>query len=413
MSMETKAFTWLFHFLLLLMVGRASVVAGARGKPVIFDVRNFGARADGRSDDSKALLEAWKAACGSSGVVKIVIPAGTYLVGPTKFKGPCKNVLSLKVHLQGILKATTSLDQYRSAKWVEFGWVKRLILVGGTFDGQGAASWPFNKCPKQKNCKVLPTSILFVNNNNTVVRGITSVNSKFFHIGILRCRNFNGSNIKIIAPANSPNTDGIHLERNTGVTLSRLSIGTGDDCVSVGHGNTDVTITGVKCGPGHGISVGSLGKYNGEQDVTGLVVKNCVIRGTTNGVRIKTWENSPSATIATNLTFENIVMKNVDKPILIDQQYCPYHKCDSSAPSQVKISNIKFKNISGTTNYPEAVTLRCSQGLPCKDVSLQDVSLKYVGGKNSFSTEHKTTLTSTCINVKPTFMGIQNPPPCL
>lgn len=85
------------------------------------------------------------------------------------------------------------------------------------------------------------------------MKDITSVNSKFFHIALLSNANFKASGIKIVAPAESPNTDGIHLERNTAVTISKSEIGTGDDCISVGQGNHDITIAGIKCGPGHGI----------------------------------------------------------------------------------------------------------------------------------------------------------------
>lgn len=57
------------------------------------------------------------------------------------------------------MKASTNLKLYvQGDDWFEFGWVDRLTLTGGgTFDGQGAVSWPYNKCPKNKNCKVLPT----------------------------------------------------------------------------------------------------------------------------------------------------------------------------------------------------------------------------------------------------------------
>lgn len=96
-------------------------------------------------------------------------------------------------------------------------------------------------------------NVKFMGMNKTVVRGITSLNSKFFHIALVECKNFKGSKIKISAPANSPNTDGIHIERSSSVYFSGSHIGTGDDCISVGQGNSQVTITGVTCGPGHGI----------------------------------------------------------------------------------------------------------------------------------------------------------------
>lgn len=62
-------------------------------------------------------------------------------------------------NLQGHLKATTDLSEYGfSAGWVEFGWVEGLTLTGGgTLDGQGAKAWPYNDCPTDSNCKLLPT----------------------------------------------------------------------------------------------------------------------------------------------------------------------------------------------------------------------------------------------------------------
>lgn len=73
--------------------------------------------------------------------------------------------------------------------------------------------------------------------------------------------------------------------------------------------------------------MGSLGKYLNEGDVSGLVVRDCTMTGTMNGIRIKTWPNSPGSSAATNMTFENIVMKNVTNPIIIDQSYCPFTSC--------------------------------------------------------------------------------------
>ena len=84
-------------------------------------------------------------------------------------------------------------------------------------------------------------------------------------------------------------------------------------------------------------SVGSLGKYPNEEDVTGLVVKDCKMTGTTNGIRIKTWPNSPGSSAATNMTFKNIVMNNVSNPIIIDQTYCPSSTCSSKVTNSNNI----------------------------------------------------------------------------
>lgn len=70
-------------------------------------------------------------------------------------------------------------------------------------------------------------------------------------------------------------------------------------------------------------SVGSLGKYENEEDVYGITVKNCTLVGTENGIRIKSWPAGKTPSKASSMIFQNILMNNVRNPIVIDQQYCP------------------------------------------------------------------------------------------
>ena len=72
--------------------------------------------------------------------------------------------------------------------------------------------------------------------------------------------------------------------------------------------------------------MGSLGLYPHEAPVIGIRVKNCTLTDTTNGVRVKTWPDSPQGS-ATGMHFENLIMNNVANPIYIDQEYCPYFQC--------------------------------------------------------------------------------------
>ncbi|CAL9158946.1 unnamed protein product [Musa hybrid cultivar] len=144
---------------------------------------------------------------------------------------------------------------------------------------------------------------------------------------IFQSRDITLDSIKITAPGDSPNTDGIHIADSTNIQVTNSVIGTGDDCISIGPGCTNLTIFNVICGPGHGISIGSLGKNANEKDVTGLTVRQCTLTGTSNGLRIKTWPSSPSSLKATGFVFEDIIMNNVYNPIIIDQNYCPYVNC--------------------------------------------------------------------------------------
>lgn len=74
------------------------------------------------------------------------------------------------------------------------------------------------------------------------------------------------------------------------------------------------------------------------------------------------------------------------------------------SPSKVKLSDITFKNIRGTTSSPVAVTLECSKGVPCQNVKLEDVHLDPAGGG--------TVAKSSCLNVQAKYAGTQIPPPC-
>lgn len=78
-------------------------------------------------------------------------------------------------------------------------------------------------------------------------------------------------------------------------------------------------------------SIGSLGKELNEAGVQNVTVTNAVFSGSDNGVRIKSWAR-PSNGFVRNILFQNIVMNNVDNPIIIDQNYCPNNQ---GCPTQV------------------------------------------------------------------------------
>lgn len=88
---------------------------------------------------------------------------------------------------------------------------------------------------------------------NIVIRNLRSLNSQMFHILLYACTNAKLQGVSVSAPRLSPNTDGIHLSSSTGVTILNSKISTGDDCISIGPGSSNVWIEKVVCGPGHGI----------------------------------------------------------------------------------------------------------------------------------------------------------------
>ncbi|KAK7246221.1 hypothetical protein RIF29_41081 [Crotalaria pallida] len=356
------------------------------------DIKKFGAP---NGDITQAFLNAWKEACASTSFAKIVIPKGMYKMREVDVKGPCKAPIEIQV--DGTIQAPADPKQLHGAdKWVTIGYVSHFTFSGhGIFDGQGAYAWKANDCGLNQNCVRHSMNFGFNFLNHSTVRDITSKDSKNFHVNVLACNNFTFDGFKIIAPATSINTDGIHIGRSTNVKVLNTKIATGDDCVSLGDGNTHLVVKNVECGPRHGISVGSLGRYDKEDPVDDFLVKNVTIRGTQNGVRIKSWPSYPGQTTVTNMRFEDITMVDVSNPIIIDQEYCPWNQCSKKIPSKVKISQVTFKNIRGTSATKEAVKLICSKSYPCQGVELSEINLTYKGGP----------VTAICTNVNPKVIG--------
>lgn len=96
-------------------------------------------------------------------------------------------------------------------------------------------------------------SITFNWANDVVISGLLSINSQLTHIVINSCNNVMVRKVRTIAPDQSPNTDGIHVQSSTGVTIIDSRFKTGDDCISIGPGTRNLWMENILCGPGHGV----------------------------------------------------------------------------------------------------------------------------------------------------------------
>ncbi|KGN66774.1 polygalacturonase-like [Cucumis sativus] len=388
MANPTKSLVFIVFFHLFIQISTAAN----------YNVISFGAKPDGKTDSTQSFLKAWTSACSSSTRSTINVPKGRFLLTPITFRGPCKNKITFL--LNGTLVAP--LD-YRalgdSGYWILFIKVDGVSFVGGTIDGKGTAYWACKN--SAKNCPPGARSITFNWANNIILSGLTSINSQQTHVVINSCNNVVVKNVKIMAPDQSPNTDGIHVQSSTNVTITGSTIKTGDDCISIGDGTKNLFMSDIKCGPGHGVSIGSLGKEANENGVENVTLINAVFTKSDNGVRIKTWP-TPSNGFVRHVIFQNIVMINVKNPILIDQNYCPNHQSCSLQSSGVKINDVTYKSIEGTSATSEAVTFDCSSSNPCSDIKLEDIKLTY---------KNKTT-TSSCKNIGGSSIGLVVPETC-
>ncbi|KAL1061114.1 hypothetical protein V6Z11_1Z042100 [Gossypium hirsutum] len=301
-----------FDSLLQLPKSGSSARIRPRAKQVL-SVSDFGAKGDGYHNDTRAFENAWNVACSSPGRIRIVIPAGyTYLVHPVELGGHCKSKITL------------------------------MALT-------------FHKCKDLK------------------VHDLMLVNSQQMHIAFTSCLRVMVSNLKVIAPSTSPNTDGIHISSSHGVEVKNSVVRTGDDCVSIVGNTSRVQIRNFVCGPGHGISIGSLGKSNSWAQVRNVLVDGAFISNTENGVRIKTWQGGSG--YASDMKFMNILMENVAYPIIIDQYYCDSDLPCANQTLAVKVDNISYVHIKGTSAVEEAIRFACSDSLTCEGLYLEDIQL--------------------------------------
>ncbi|KAL8171885.1 hypothetical protein V2J09_023689 [Rumex salicifolius] len=400
--MDNKRSLQLITLQITLLITQLPKASSSPTPTSTFNILNFGAKANGVADASGALLKAWKAACDAVGAATIEVPKGGFLTRPLVFKGKgCKNS-AITISMKGFLVAPADQRILGGVEnWVSFKGVSGVAIVGdGGLDARGMSWWSC-KDSNGKNCpQEGATSLRFIQSSNILIDGLLSLNSQKFHISVNGCQNVRIQGVKISASGSSPNTDGIHVQSSMHVAILNSTIKTGDDCISVGPDTKNLWVQDISCGPGHGISIGSLGRSEDEVGVQNVTVKTVVFTGTTNGLRIKSWAR-PINSFVQDVLFEDIVMENVENPIIIDQYYCPDNKDCPNRESGVQISNVTYKGIRGTSATKYAVTFHCSSSNPCKGITLQDVDLT------------PTSAQSTCKNAVGVIKGRIQPQSCL
>lgn len=349
----------------------------------VFDVREFGAVGDGYADDTLPFRAAWGAACAAESGVLLVPSDGVFMITSTIFSGPCQPGLLFQV--DGVLMPPDGPDCWpkkdSKRQWLVFYRIDSMTLAGdGTIEGNGEEWWNLPCKPHRgPNGTTMPgpcyspALIRFFMSSNLTVRDLSIQNSPQFHIKFDGCDGVLIEGLSITSPSLSPNTDGIHLEDTKFVGIYDSMISNGDDCISIGPGCADVDIQNITCGPGHGISIGSLGNDNSEGCVSNITVRNSVIRNSDNGVRIKTWQGGSGS--VSGITFDSVFMENVRNCIIVDQYYCLSKECRNQT-SAVHVTDVVYANIKGTYDVRSpAIHFACSDTVPCTNISMSEVEL--------------------------------------
>ncbi|KAJ8119921.1 hypothetical protein ONZ43_g3237 [Nemania bipapillata] len=162
------------------------------------------------------------------------------------------------------------------------------------------------------------------------------------------------------------------------------------DCVSFKPNSTDIIVQNLQCNGSHGISVGSLGQYQGEYDIVeDVYVYNISMSNASDGARIKIWPGVPPNTTGSssgggagyvrNVTYELFYNTNNDWAIELTQCYFASSQaaCDAY-PAVLVIEDILFKDFYGTTSKrhdPHVGTLVCSDPSVCKNIRAENIAI--------------------------------------
>jgi polygalacturonase len=196
------------------------------------------------------------------------------------------------------------------------GWAK---LLGGTVSWWDLAQEAKKNPNTNQNC---PRLIVLNHADNFTLYRITLKNSANFHVSYSGGNGFTAWGVIIDTPKDGRNTDGIDPGNATNVTITHCFIRAGDDNVAIKAGSpgptSHITISHNHFYYGHGVSIGS----ETDGGASAIRVTDLSIDGADNGIRIKS--NSSRGGHVTDIVYEDVCIRNVKNPIMMDSNYSFY-----------------------------------------------------------------------------------------
>ena len=214
--------------------------------PPHFNVREFGAAGDGKTDDTGPIQRAIDG-CARQGGGVVVLDGGTFLTGTLLLRSH----VDLHLTSTAVLRGVTELAHYRADPKVVYKPLNQSLLFAegcehiaitgeGTIDGQGKA---FHNGEKDQR----PVLIRLRDCRDVRLAGFLVKNSASFGVHPIHCRQVRIEGLRIDSRV-QPNSDGIDIDGCEDVFISNCNIRSGDDSIAlktIEHGAPcrDVAIT--------------------------------------------------------------------------------------------------------------------------------------------------------------------------
>ncbi len=359
----------------------------------VCDARTYGARADGKTKDTKAIQAAIED-CASAGGGTVKLSGGTFLSAPIVLKSNITLNLAKGTTLLG------SSDHEDYPKKTEFKApgtqslvsatdAENIAITGaGTIDGNGETWW--QQARATHNAGVVgavdfrPRLVVFDHCKHVRLEGVTIQNSPSWQVVPYYTDDMTIRNVRILAPQHSPNTDAIDPFSSSNMVIDHVYADVGDDNIAIKSGiinspgpdepSKNITITDCEFMHGHGLSIGSE-IAGGAQHIH---AERIHFKGTDQGIRIKA--NRDRGNQVFDITFKDITMEDVHTSILISEYY-PKAMPEGDVPAapitrltpffhDITIENVK------STNSPWAGVIVGLPESPVKDVTLKNVNIQ-------------------------------------
>ncbi len=299
----------------------SSAASGSPGARV-YDIRDFGAKGDGKTLDTAALQSAIDA-CNRDQGGTVLVPAGTFVIGTTELKS---NV-TLHIAAQGILLGSNHGKDYFAADAIplegdstlEDGNTGLLFAVNaenitvegpGMIDGRGSQFHGPNRgdpSPAGISGSHRPYHLMFYRCRNLRIRDLFLKDCAFHSMRIVQCSYAWFSGIHLRSRVIS-NNDGFHFISCEYMHVSNCDIQCQDDACALFGSCKFVTV--VDSSFSTRWSVFRFGGGSAEN----IAVSNCII-DVVFGCPIKL-HGSPNSRFE-NMSFSNLIMNHVTGPISI------------------------------------------------------------------------------------------------
>ena len=313
------------------------------------NVRRFGAKGDGENDDTAA-LQAAILSCPDGG--RVLIPEGKYVTGPLflkshltlEFKKGAELLLKTDRTkfpiLPGMTRATDEQGEYPLGSWegnpldafasalTGIG-VEDVRIVGEGIVNGRAQEGDWWVRPKEMRIAYRPRLFYLKNCRNITVQGLTFRNSPAWNLHPTFSENLTFLNVRVEAPADSPNTDGFDPESCRRIRMYGTVFSVGDDCVAIKSGKIymgmkyrapceDIEIAWCCMLDGHGgVTIGSE-MAGGVRNVR---VHHCYMRGNDRGLRVKTRRGRGKYAVVDDICFSDVRMEGVRAPLVVNCMY--------------------------------------------------------------------------------------------